>query len=248
MNFWRVVEILGKRKWLILFSVLVASALTAGGTHLVGSRWIASVQLVVPQGGAMLRGAANPPKALKPTTEQPAQTASKDQIAGYLAVVRTRDVIEPALNELGLSQIPANLFNSITITASSPRIFQLSFTDSSRERAAKMANAIAVHFIDQYQKLNSAQMESIVALLANQLQTNDTKLAEARRRVDRYRATHNIDVTVANNLEMALARLKDNRQRRDDVTQKLAEAQAQLAVVQHEIVPTSRVPTCGCYC
>ena len=48
MDFWRAVEVLGRRKWLILLSVVVAVGLTFGATRLTGSRWTATVRMVTP--------------------------------------------------------------------------------------------------------------------------------------------------------------------------------------------------------
>ena len=237
MNFWRVVEILGKRKWLILFSIIVAAALTGGAAHLVGSRWVASVQMVIPQGGGMLRAANNDGPETDNTPNS--QAFSKDQLAAYLAVAKSRSVIEPALADLGLTQVPSGMLGNIGVTASSARIFQLTYADASRGRAEKVANALADHFVDQYQKLNSSQIESAVNLLAGQLHITDSKLADARKRFDQYRSSHNIDVTVANNLDMALSRLKISRQKVDEVTQKVAASRAQLMAVESEKLPTT---------
>ena len=234
MNFWRVVEILGKRKWLILLSIVVASALTAGATRLVGSKWIASVQLVVPQNTAMLKSDTNDDSN---TDNQAAQTAVKGQIAVYTAVLKSRNVVEPVLTQLGMTAVPPDFFKNIEITSAGPRLYQLSVTDTSPARATELANALAKQFVIEYKNLSSQQVENAKNLLADQLKKADAKLAEARRNYDKYRLDHQIAVTANNNLEMALSRLKDNRQKRDEATQRLAEAKAQLSALMNEVLP-----------
>ena len=91
MNFWRVIEILSKRKWLIVLSVVVAAALSAGATHLIGSRWVATVQLVVPQNAAILRSSNYQDQTQDQDTNANSTPANaKDQIAAYMAVAKSR--------------------------------------------------------------------------------------------------------------------------------------------------------------
>src|SRR5258708_28360888 len=49
MDFWRAAQLLGKRKWFIILSVIVTTVLTWGAAQIVGSRWQATVRLVSAQ-------------------------------------------------------------------------------------------------------------------------------------------------------------------------------------------------------
>ncbi len=243
MNFWRATEILGKRKWLILFSVMVAAVLTAGATRLVGSKWVGTVRLVVPQNSAIVRtpGAAG-------STEDASgeglagQEALKGQIAVYTAVVKSRSVIEPVFAKLGVTELPKDFLRHIEITASGPRLYELSVTDTTPARAKSLANAIAEQFVERYRSLNSEQSEKGLEILKEQMQLANVKLVSLRSRYDKYRGDHQIAGTLNNNLELALTRLKDNRQKADETTQRLAEAQAQLQAMEGQPLPKGKVP------
>src|SRR5579872_1177930 len=48
MDFWQLLEVLGKRKWLIFLSAIVAVGLTFFITSIVGQKWQATVQFIAP--------------------------------------------------------------------------------------------------------------------------------------------------------------------------------------------------------
>jgi capsular exopolysaccharide synthesis family protein len=243
MNFWRASEILGKRRWLILFSVLVAAVLTGGATRLVGSKWVGTVRLVVPQNAAMVRTSSATSSTEDASGEGMAgQEALKSQIAVYTAVVKSRSVIEPVFAKLGVTELPNDFLRHIEITASGPRLYELSVTDSTPLRAKALANAIAEQFVEKYRSLSSDQSEKGAAILKEQMQATNVKLANLRARYDKYRGDHQIAGTLNNNLELALTRLKDNRQKADETTQRLAEAEAQLRTMEGQPLPKGKIP------
>src|ERR1041385_6183002 len=125
MDFWRAVQILNRRKWLILTSVVVTTLLTFLATRLVGSKWVATVRFV----------SKNPivQNMNDPTASNP-QDAARAQASMYEAVVKSKDVLETALTELHMSQLPPKLLESIKLEATGPRLFELAVTDSSPSR------------------------------------------------------------------------------------------------------------------
>ena len=100
MDFWRAVEVLNRRKWLILFSVVVAVGLMFGATRLTGSRWLATVRFMVPESA---NGPGAPPRARE----------DRDTLeAMYGAILASREVVEPAF-----AKVKENLPNGKTSPA-----------------------------------------------------------------------------------------------------------------------------------
>src|SRR5690348_8797088 len=119
MDFWRAVEILGKRKWLILLSVVVATVLTFGATRLVGSRWMASVKFFAPQPSSVVPQADDPSAPPRPDS----LGAAREQALIYTQIVKTKEVLGPALAKAGMTQLPEDVLNNIKFDLDTPRTF-----------------------------------------------------------------------------------------------------------------------------
>ena len=108
MDFWRAVEVLGKRKWLILFSIVVTVALTLGASRLVGNRWMAKVQFFAYQTN-LITGMVTPGQsATMDEISNNANRANSQGIAHALlcaSVVRTDPVVQPAMRDVGLMTV-----------------------------------------------------------------------------------------------------------------------------------------------
>ncbi|HLK60188.1 MAG TPA: hypothetical protein VKU00_26740, partial [Chthonomonadaceae bacterium] len=235
MNFWRAIEILNKRKWLILLSMVVASALTAGASRLVGSKWVGTVQLMVPQQSILQSEMFVPGQPTPPPSD-----ILKSQLAVYLAVARSQRVVSPVAKKL---HFPGISGKNIEITATSTRLAQLAVSDTSRARAMAIANAVADEFVTQYQLVNSESAEQAVNILSEQLKVANDKLVETRKRYDRFRSEKQLIGNVPAALEMAMTRLKESRHMKDEVTQKLVDAQAQMNTMGNIKLPTAPAPT-----
>ncbi|HWP57281.1 MAG TPA: hypothetical protein VNL14_05300 [Candidatus Acidoferrales bacterium] len=231
MDFWRAVDILSKRKWLILLSMVVTCALTFGATRLIGSRWVATVRFVsAPNSPLTSSGEA------APTDAAGSLGAARSQAAVYLAIVRSRAVLEPALRQLNLLEVPANLLENIEFEAVGPYLFELRVYDSSPSRAGRLANAIARVFEEKNRGLYTQQAQRVVTLLEDQLQKADRRLAEVRRRYDAYRRSHQIVTgNLSDQLSPALYRLQTARQQRDQVLERIAEVRARLDSKRREL-------------
>jgi succinoglycan biosynthesis transport protein ExoP len=230
MNFWRAVEILNKRKWLILFSIIATIVFTFGGTRLVGSRWQGTVRFVTPGTSSALSSAGpGGPANEGESAEGPmAVVAAKNQANVYEATVKRRAVLEPVLLKLRKRELPPNFLKNVEFVAVGPKLFELRVVDSSPARAEEYANALA----DQFQKvnhdLNTERAKKVVTLLEEQVDQAEKKVKEIRTKYDDYRAQHEIIGAENHNLELALSRLRDSRQKRDEIAQMLAESQAEL--------------------
>jgi polysaccharide biosynthesis transport protein len=233
MDFWRVTAILNKRKWFIVLSVLVGTALTYGATRLIGSKWLATVQFVSPQGSGLTL--TSDAAAAEPGSEA-SMLAAKSQALIYTAIVKSRDVLEPALKDsLEQDRLPPDLLKNIEFVAVAPHLFQLQVTDTSIGRSEKLANALADHFIEVDHKVRTAQAQKTVDLLAAQMRDADNKLTKAHDKYDAYRSEHHIVATLSATLDTVLNRLREARQRHDDADQKLADAKARLAKAEGEL-------------
>jgi capsular exopolysaccharide synthesis family protein len=234
MDFWRTVEILSKRKWFILLSVIVAMALTLGATKLVGSKWTATVQFVAPQ-SAITPLTNGQDSSNGDSNSELGVAVAKSQAIIYNAIVKSRDVLEPSLKSLGQTQLPPDLLKNIEFSATAPRLFQLQVTDSSPSRARDLANALADNFVTVFHNVRTDQAKKTVQVLEDQLKDADTKLAKARSNYDSYRDLHHIVGSLNANLDTALMRLRDARQKQEDAVQKMAAAQARLGKLNAEI-------------
>ncbi|MBI3909883.1 MAG: polysaccharide biosynthesis tyrosine autokinase [Armatimonadetes bacterium] len=226
MDFWRAVEVLGKRKWLLLLSTVLSAGLTFGATQLIGSRWMASV-----------RFASSPASSLMAAPGSQENVGADVQIARleapmYEAMFRTRDVLEPALRELSLMRAPEDLLGNIKVDAIGPRLFELRVMDSSATRAMLLANALLDSFVTKNRTLYTQQAEKVVNLLEEQLRTTDAQLNEARKRYEDYRKEHDIVSKLEDHVGPVLYRLQVVQERRDDVLEELAQARARLREAQ----------------
>lgn len=233
MDFWRTVEILNKRKWLILLCGIVAAALMWGATRLVGSKWVATVDFIAPEKmtatgtGTADNGAAD-------------NGASDDNASAnaniYETILKSEEVTRPVLKKLDQTQVSASFLGNIEFTANGNRLYQLKVTDTSPGRATQLANGLANQFIIVNHGLHARQAQKGVHLLEGQLKDADTQLAAARRRYDAYRAEHQIVGNLSNQVDSTLNALQQARLRRDDAQVKLTEAQARLQQKQAQLM------------
>lgn len=235
MDFWRAVEILAKRKWLILLSVVVATTLTYGATRLVGSKWVAAVGFFSATDSTILPNAPDP---LKTSDRGPDMLVADQQAGAYSQLVREAAVLEPALKELNLNgndlQIQEVLQN-LKFVATSPRSFELQVTDSNPERAGNLANSIATSFQTQYARLFTTNAKIVVRLLKEQLAQADKELRTARLQYESYLNRVGIVSQPDENLRMVMDRLRSARQKRDDAAERAAQSQARMAVAERDL-------------
>ncbi|MGV3720202.1 MAG: GumC family protein [Actinomycetota bacterium] len=252
MDFWRAVGILSRHKWLILLSVVVTTALTFAATRLVGSRYLATVHLVTPATSPLTSSPAL--MSSDERASEPVQT--KQQAAVFAAMLKSRDVLEPALGKLSLSnteiatQIPA-LVKGIEFETTGNRLYELRVTDGSPARAQLLANALADSMVEKARTIYTERASGVVRLLEEQLQDTDKRLADTRSGFERYRAKHGVITNLSEQLSPALYRLQSARQKREDATERLAEAKARLAEREAELaklpphVTVERSPAAG---
>lgn len=225
MDFWRLVDILNKRKWLILLSVVVSAALTYGATRLTGSVWMGVVRLV-----------ANPASSggNNAQTQGYSELQMQAEAKAFESIARGQDVTKPAMEEAHLGNDVLALEN-ITVQPGGPRIFELRVIENLPSRAEQLANALGKNLVNDMATRTSKEANTIVKLLQDQLDGADKQLADSRRRYDEYRAAHRVVSTLDSQLGPALSRVEGARQKRDTVRENLSDARARLSQRESEL-------------
>jgi capsular exopolysaccharide synthesis family protein len=239
MDFWRTTEILSKRKWLILLSVIAASAMSWGATRLIGSRWSASVQFISKQESSLVSGSQAPGQENLEASD-PGFEAARAQALIYATLVRSAPVLKPALEKAHPAHMPTDLMKSIEFVAIAPRLYQLVVSSGDKNDAANLANALADSFLDYYHKLRTEQAKETIKILDRELRQADRKLVDARNKLDTYRNLHQLVGAVATDTEAAIVRLRETRQRLEDINQKIADSQARLNHLTAELAITPK--------
>lgn len=223
MDFWRTLEILNRRKWLILLSGIIAASLTWGATRIVGSKWMAVVEFVSPEQSAATQSGADASGG-----QMAQEDNAKADAAIYATILKSQAVTQPVLQKLAFTQLPPDFLKSVDLVANGPRLFALQVTDTTPTRAAAMANGLADQFVKVNRALHTQQAESAVRLLQAQMDTSDRHLNAARARYDAYRSHHQIIGNLNTQVDAAVSTLQKARQARDEALVKVMDARARL--------------------
>ncbi len=235
MDYGRAAEILGRRKWLILFSILVTAGLTWGATRLTGAKWTTAVRLIVP---------ATSPLTDAPNSRSDAPTLdARSQATLYTSVAKSEDVVDGAIKDTKIAISPQALANAVDLDAQGQRMFELRVTDASPSRSEKLANSVAENFIETLHSLNTQQARRVVTLLEKQQNEEDAKLRAARQKYDAYCQDHKVLGSPAGQLALIFKRLELARQGKDEASARLAEAQSRLAARQMQMANMPKTVT-----
>ena len=221
MDLQAAAEIVLRKKWLIAFSVLLTALLTAGATRLTGSRWTGTVKFISPVASPLAEG---PQERQNGTSLDP-----HAQSVMYLSVVKSMDVVAPAIKQAGLAASAADILDRIDFDAAGDRMYELKVSDTNPRRAETLANAVADSFVRRNQDLATQQARKIVRLLEDQMRQADANIARVRARYDAFSATHKVLGDPNNQLFLVLKRLETSRLNRNEEEARVAQARAQLA-------------------
>lgn len=223
MDFWRAIEVLNRRKWLILFSVVVAVGLMFGATRLMGVRWQATVRFMVPD------SSANSSQSGAPRGAQQTKEELETLEAMYSAVLSSREVVEPAFQKIR-EKLPdgKSFVEDIKFQGTAPRLYELHVFNPNPTRAEEIANALADSFVERNDKLQTQEGDRQAQQLKDQIKTIDEKLAKARSDYRLYSQTHKIITTPEQAMSLAGRELEGLRPRRDQVRQEIAGVTARL--------------------
>ena len=240
MDIWRAAEILQRRKWLIVFSLVITSVLAFGATRLIGSRWVATARLLAPQ-TANNAGAG---KDKEKDNEDSSPSTSKATNTLYNTILLSREVIEPAYKSVH-EQLPdgIDLAKEIELNIVGPRLYEIQVTTSKAEKSELLANALAESFVKRNHSLNSEEAQKIVDLLKSQLKTADSELAKVREKYRSYSLAHKIIASSEEESKSAHAEIDAVRAKSNEVGQEIAGASARLADVERrlrDLAPAAR--------
>ncbi len=239
MDFWRIVGILNKRKWLILLSVLATIALTYGSTRLSGSRWEATVRFVVPSVPGVPGSAED-----MGSDSSGGIIGARSRATMYGAMARSEDVVFKAEQKAGLlSRVPGDVLGTIEFAAVSPRLYELKLLDSNPSRAEKLVNALADAFVAKNEALQVQSADKAVATLRRQLDEADARLAATRSRYQSYLDQKHILQNVNTDRGLVAQQYQSARVRRADLKVSIAAAEAVLHTREQELLKTPRTIT-----
>ena len=241
MDLMRALHVLYGRKWLILLSIIVTTGLTYGATRLIGSKWEATVRLSTPRWSPFsdLSGKTGLDTSL-PQYGPTAREAANSQAALFEETVKSREVLEPSLAKVGMTQLDPDLLSRITVTAVNPAIYLLQVTDANQAKAKDLANALADNFKVALTAQTAAEKDKLVKFLQEKVDDASTELARARENLENYRKQQGYVGSATsfggtNSIELALSRYQGAIQRRDDAKQRLADLEAQIAAKERQI-------------
>jgi capsular exopolysaccharide synthesis family protein len=250
MDFWRAVGILNHRKWLIILSVIVATGLTYAATRLTGAKWVAQVRLMAvgnsPLTSLQTKGGGEADAFVPEKGSQ--RDIDRKQMAAIEVVMKSPNVAYGArdiLKARSAGDLPKGVLDRIEIKQDGPGVYVMQYSDTSPDRATKVANAFAEAFINRFKEMRTEQAQNTVDLLQGQVTLAEANLAAVRQRYDRFRDERSLIGQPATEVEAVAQRVLTANQRLDDVKQRYADAQAQLSAKRRELAtlsPTIKVP------
>jgi capsular exopolysaccharide synthesis family protein len=241
MDIWRAVTILNRRKWLILFSVVITTALTFGATRLVGSKWEATVKLLAPQTASRANGTQKGEDGFDVNP-----TNAKVIASMYNSILLSREVVEPAFKKIQ-ENLPTggDLPKQVEFVVIGPRLFAIQVTTNQAEKAELLANALAESFVEHNHALNTKDTSSVVTLLQDQLKKAEDDLAKARSKYSNYSQAHKVIGTADDETRSARSQIDAYRAEINGIQQELAVCQTRLNNNQRrlaEIEPLLKSP------
>jgi polysaccharide biosynthesis transport protein len=233
MDIWRAAEVLNRRKWLILFSVVITTLLTFGASRLTGSRYIATVRFVAPETSPLTTSGA--PGQNEGAARMTPEERSMLQ-AMYAGMILSQDVIVPAFEKLNEPFIPdPDFLKDIEFEGTGLRLYELRVSNPNPERAGKIANALAESFVERNHRIRTHENERVVKLLTEQLKDTEARLEKARGRYRTYSREHRVLGNPEQEFQVVSGEIQAARVRLDQAIQDKAMAEARLTAVQQKM-------------
>lgn len=244
MDIWRAVEVLNRRKWLILFSTVIAVVLTYGATQLTGAKWQASVRLMAPQTGGRATGTAGTGNNSQSTEYYEADSGGNARALQtlYTTILLSKEVVEPAYEKIR-EALPngGTLTREVEFNVLGPRLYQIQVTTNKPEKSELLANALSESFIKQYSALATAEAQKVVDLLQRQLSVADKDLEIARAKYIKYSRDFRVFGNVEDDNLSARVEIETARSTRNGIAQELAVANARLSDSQRRLADLAPV-------
>lgn len=234
MDFWRAYEILQKRWTLIALSVLASCFLTYGLSRLLGSNWLGTVRFVTAPSVQLPASPGQSGEAEE--AEYIADTpGAQGQATLYEALIKSPDVLQPALAKLRQPVPPDDILANIKVVSKGARAYEIQVQDKSPERATLIANSLADNLVTKNRALYTQHAQEIVKQYQDATNKAKNDLNLAVRQYNVYKTRHNVLSTETEDLELAMNRLQQAYRDRDDAASKLAFAQARLLESENQL-------------
>ncbi len=231
MDIWRAFELLNRRKWLILFSLVVTTAIAFGATRLIGSKWVATARITSPQ--ALSNMASNTAGEQRSNTDG---VTLKSMQSLYSAILLSSEVLTPAYQSVK-EDLPKgiNLTQNIEFELLGPQLYEIHFTSPSQEKSQLLVNALAQSFVDYNNNSNTAQIKKAVDDLKKELASESEKLENARKRYRDYAERNKIIASSAAQGTAALETIEGSKAKLNEISRELAAGNARQASLQGQL-------------
>lgn len=157
-----------RRKWVIILTTLVTCAVVSVGTYLMPPTYLASVTLRVAQahGGSI---------------EYVNYMYAERLMNTYVEILRSRPILEEAIQRLELSMSPEDLATKIKVEGlANTELIRISVGDGNPRRVRDIANTLAALLIEQSESLYSGGGKSAREILKEQLEVIEGNLEQDR--------------------------------------------------------------------
>ena len=172
MDIKRVLEIIAKSKWIILFSMALTLLLVWGVTRLLPAKWQATVRYAITTVSPILEGQN------QSQDNEEREKGARTEVFG--ALVKDEDVVSKAAATAGITVPLPELVKAIEFEAKGSRLFEMRYSDRDPLRAKKFANALADNFIQKNQSIYTDQAHKNSELLNDQIKESDRILLKLR--------------------------------------------------------------------
>ena len=172
MDLKRVSEIIGKRKWLIIFSMILTLGLVWLVTRLLPAKWQSTVKFAITSTSPILNAQS------QSQDSENLERGARTEIFG--ALVKDEDVVTAAARSANISTPLPKLVEKIEFESKATRLFEMRYSDTDPIRSKKFANSLAENFIRKNQSIGTDQARNNSDLIAGQLKESEKKLDNLR--------------------------------------------------------------------
>ena len=168
MEIREYLEIFKRRKWAIISTILVTVAVVTVGSYVTPPIYSASTTLRIAQ-------------AHSGSIEYVDYMYAERLMNTYVEILRSRPILEEAIQRLELSMMPEDLAKKIKVEAlADTELIRISVGDGNPRRARDIANTLATLLIEQSQSLYSGGGKSAREILQERLKVIEGNLEQDR--------------------------------------------------------------------
>jgi succinoglycan biosynthesis transport protein ExoP len=239
MDFIRLLQLVGRHKWLILAVITVATTGTWFGVRLKGAAYRATSTLM-PQQQALqtLDGVAALSASLgERDMERASVQVRKSRIESLMALMLSPRVLGQLIAKLNLAATPADLQRMIQVNQVTSEVIQVRATAPTPQLASDLVNGLASTFVEFYGDLSTRAIAESTKLLNEQEAAARREVEACKVAVQKYKASRRIS-SLSDQLNGTLGRLNAVRQAREGTAAQLAEVEAQLRETEAQLART----------